>query len=102
MDDDFTTTLIDIIEAAGYDVRSYSGRGMNGKQCVGIYVEQGKSSFRVATEICLAALDVIGDDGCNDERTAFTFIQQLSKQKVSEDSLGLGNIVYFPNVKWNK
>lgn len=100
MNDDFNSKLVLLVQATGYEAMSYSGRGMYDKYCVGVKLEQGKSAFRVATEICLAALDIIADKGCNEERTAFSFIQELSNTKVAEDSLGMDSVLYFPDVEW--
>lgn len=64
------TKLIDAIKAAGLRPRSYSGRGMFGRHCVGV-------SLRSISEA----------DG-------------LPLRGSATDSLGLGIILYWPGAKW--
>lgn len=63
------TKLIEAINAAGKKARSYSGRGMYGRECVACSIRRGE--------------DFAGLPG--GYRT---------------DSLGLGQIVYWPRVAW--
>jgi hypothetical protein len=63
-------TLIETIEATGREVRSYSGRGMYGRRCVGVSLGRG-------------------DYG-----------SALPEEGQKRDSLGLGEIVYWPSVAW--
>lgn len=80
--------LIDLIEDAGYTARSYSGRGMYGRCCVGIEVPSDVSVFSVAIELAL-----ICEDG---------EVRNLSDLSPREDSLGLDTILYFPHIEWPK
>jgi hypothetical protein len=85
--------LIKAIEAANLEARSYSGRGMYDKLCVGIALSRNMSSFKVGVLIAQAIMD-----GNQDE--CFDDLSDLAELNPSEDSLGLGSIVYFSSVKW--
>src|SRR5690606_19366002 len=54
--------LIGAIESAGYEARSYSGRGMFGKECVGAEVSRDESAFALAAKLVLAVFDEDGDE----------------------------------------
>ena len=64
----------------GAELRSYSGRSMYGKQCLGIDMESMTDAFRFA-------LSVEDSD----------LIYKLSQPVF--DNMGRGIIVYFPNVE---
>lgn len=78
-------TLIDAIEAAGYEARDYSGRGMFGKDCVGLTVPQG-GAFKAGAAVA-AQLDEEGRG-------------ELAELSCSSDAMGRDVIVYFPGVPW--
>lgn len=80
--------LIDLLESAGREVRSYSGRGMYGRECVGVEVDNVGELFQLGLELA---------DG-TDEDERF----ELQNLKVSWDSMGMGTILYFPDVGWPK
>jgi len=84
--------LCEVIESAGYDARSYSGRGMYGRTCVGVTTDD--SSFTLAAKLVREAFDLLGDD------EAYRFADDLADLSVSEDAMGLSTIVYFPRVAW--
>jgi hypothetical protein len=62
--------LIAKIEATGRKARSYSGRGMFGKRCVGVSTRP------------------------------YDYGSDLPNQGQRRDSLGLGEIIYWPSVPW--
>lgn len=72
-----------IINDAGYEARSYSGRGMYGKECVGV--------------TCDNQVDLI-----------FDMMDHASRNQIKElkgcktDSMGRSIIVYWPNVAWSE
>ena len=74
------------IENAGYETRSYSGRGMYGKQCLGI------SSENVIKTIVDILRWVFGE-GDDDLYYALSKAMQSAKT----DSMGHGFIIYFPD-----
>ena len=75
--EDIQTLLNDI---DGAELRSYSGRNMYGKQCLGIDMESMTDAFRFA-------LMVEDDDLC------------LAFSDPVFDNMGRGIIVYFPDVE---
>jgi hypothetical protein len=82
--------LNEIAEAAGlqlrsYSGRSYSGRGMYGAVCVGLD--------------CDNVLEALGELAENTEDC--TIIAHLLKTAYS-DSMGRGQIVYWPDIEWDK
>lgn len=81
------TLLINACKELGYPVRSYSGRGMYGKYCVGIELDRGDSAFKLALHLS----SELGDSA--------HFLNDLD---IRQDSLGLGTILYFPYVEWPK
>lgn len=84
--------LIEVIESANFEVRSYSGRAMYGKDCVGIDVRQGVSQFQVGVAVAQMAMTLGYEDLADD----------LADERVVSDSMGYDTIVYFPNVPWPK
>lgn len=72
-------TLIDAIEDAGFEARSYSGRGMYGKECVGVDLDATSDLWGLAQEMARSGII------CDQPRT---------------DSMGLGIIAYWPRLSW--
>lgn len=83
----------DVLDGEGLTARSYSGRGMFGRSCVGVEVGRGVSAFQLAAAIAVALLDGDVDEGPSD-------VEDLARLRVCEDSMGLDSIVYFPQVEW--
>lgn len=85
--------LCQLFEKCDYTVRSYSGRGMNGKTCLAVESGDNNLILDVIHELC-----VFNDDSS---------IQLGKVQEVAEmlrdartDSMGKGEITYWPNIKW--
>lgn len=68
-------------------VRDYSGRGMYGKRCLAIEVSRG-AAFALAADL----MEEVHEDN----------IQALADlfRNARTDSLGLDEVVYFPEVEW--
>ena len=81
--------LIDLLEGYDFEARSYSGRGMYGKQCVGVVVERETKLLGVVAEMVAEATD---DEDRDLLVGAF--------QRYEIDSLGRDSILYFPRVPW--
>ena len=81
-----TKTLKDIIEAAGYKTRSYSGRGMYGKECLAV-------SLRDVSESEFYADLVEKTNGSDALRVA------KALRNMRTDSLGRGIVLYFPSIE---
>jgi len=83
--DDDVTKFLDALEQAGYEPRSYSGRGMFGKQCVSVSGDD-VSAWEVARALWYNNFDE--DD--------------LDVPEPRSDSLGLGIVLYWPSYEWPK
>lgn len=79
--------LIEAIRNAGYEPRSYSGRGMYGRSCVGVTVERGTSAFTVGIHVA----EQLGENA-----------YEAARLDTAQDSLGLDTILYFPMLDWPK
>lgn len=78
-------TIKDIIEAAGYTTRAYSGRGMYGKECLAV-------SLDISTQAFYA--DLLES---TDRSHTKTITNAMRDGRT--DSLGRGIILYFPNIE---
>ena len=76
-----TDTLIRAISRAGYEARPYAGRGMYGRQCVGVEVGR-HGTFGLGVGLALA----LGEEAAD--------LDALT------DGMGMGVVVYFPKVWW--
>lgn len=76
------TIFQQLVEDAGYETRSYSGRGMYGKECLAIVVPDALTAVQ---NIAHAA----GEDG-------------LTLSAPKSDSMGLETVVYWPNQKYTE
>ena len=86
--------LITAIENADFEARSYRGRGMGDDKCVGVVIDRGTSSFRLGASIAYALVESSDSDDPSSD------VEELTRLRVCEDSMGHGAIVYFPGVKW--
>lgn len=85
---EMSNRIAKIIEDDGeYSVRSYSGRGMYGKSCIGITVDFSRDVVKV---IDLIIRDFLLADQEDDSYQDFIY-------NYSQDSMGLGMIMYFPS-----
>lgn len=92
--------LCELIEAAGYSVRSYSGRGMNGKVCLGI--DTDNTAMTLVLDLIKEALGSV-NTSCGDRAyESIGEVQDLCDmlKNSRSDSMGRGYIVYFPEIKW--
>lgn len=86
--------LVTVLVRAGYKARSYSGRGMYGKECVGVDLEN-------VGQVVDAVLDVVDNleaDTAKGRATTRLVMQAL--RQPSEDSMGRGIILYWPRLPW--
>lgn len=87
----------DILNEAGYNVRSYSGRFMYGRSCLGFVVDDGTA---------MEALGEVLENITNGEHDTDKILDRVSDlgsllRETRQDSMGLGTIVYFPSIAWN-
>ncbi len=74
-----------ILEDAGLETRSYSGRGMFGDKCLGIVTDDVGDVFE-------AVINGVDDDNRDEVARAMRGLRT--------DSMGLSTIVYFRNTAW--
>jgi len=80
-----------MLEEAGYNPRSYSGRGMYGKSCLGVEINGnvGKLFAKIVEELSYVDRNEVGS-GYIFEEVSEAF------ENMETDSMGLDTIVYFP------
>ena len=86
--------LIEILENAGCEVHSHSGRGMYGPfgaECVAFTVGAGDNLLAIGAEMA----DSVDDEGERDE-LLFT----VRSARTDKMEMGLFTIVYFPGMEW--
>ena len=91
------TIFKEAIEDVGYQTRSYSGRGMYGKSCLGFETTRYQNSIQAVAEIIGNLADTCMYD---DDLELQDFIEMFSD--VQSDSMGLGMIIYFPEISWDQ
>jgi hypothetical protein len=82
-------TLKNALVAADYVPRSYSGRGMYGRTCLGVTISRYQSETQMA-------LDVMETASGSAERK----LLQLAMRGAKRDDMGLGQIIYWPDLPW--
>ena len=80
--------FIEALEDAGYEPKSYSGRGMYGKSCVSV---SGDEDERVSAWEIAKSLWWNAPDG-----------EAMDIPEPRQDSLGLGIVLYWPSFEWPK
>lgn len=88
-----TKCIREACEHLDVEVRSYSGRGMYGKECIGFVVPNGMSAAQFAFNL---AIELCADDEFGSEA-----IEEFHNREWCQDSLGLDTIVYVPGVVWS-
>ena len=78
-----------ICEDAGYECRSYSGRGMFGAKCLGVEIV---NMGRFVADIIGTLEGYIGND---EEGEVEFYTAQKAFRRMKVDSMGLNSIAYF-------
>ena len=84
-----------LFERAGYNTRSYSGRGMYGKECLGVVLNRDQDLGMIFGDL----IDVLAR---NREDFDQIFIAECFQEGLRTDSLGLGTILYFPRFPYEE
>lgn len=84
------TAFFNLLVRADLEPQSYSGRGMDGRRCLSIYLHDGNNHLRVVADI----LDMRPEDVMDLGELARIF------RNSREDGMGLGTVLYFPSVEW--
>jgi len=87
----------ELLKEAGYDSRSYSGRGMYGKTCLGV------SSCHSESQILKELISIlVGDKSLDKEQLSARLIQLTeSFGGPATDSMGLDTIYYWPGIGYD-
>jgi len=90
-DVDVSKIIVDAAESIGERCRSYSGRGMYGRSCLGITCSN-------PMETLMQIVAQIADGNYADD----LFQTYDSMVNVKMDSMGIDSIIYFPNLTYEK
>lgn len=93
------SALIELMERAGFEPRSYSGRAMYGKDCIGIVTDRPGA---VCLDIVSEWANMVNGDG---NGTLYTRMEELQLlvgvlRNPHEDSMGRDAIIYWPDLPW--
>jgi hypothetical protein len=91
--------ILQAFEDCGLDPRPYSGRGMYGKECLGIVTDENP------LEIALMLVSELATAGDYDtpQETLDALLELLEElRRPLSDNLGRGTIVYWPRIKWER
>ncbi len=92
------STFQQILVQAGFEVQSYSGRGMYGKRCLAV---TGKGdTLNVVANIVVEVTNHILDNLSTDEMVGALQEMKAAFCKVRTDSLGRDSVVYFPTIEF--
>jgi hypothetical protein len=80
--------LQQVFEELGYETRSYSGRGMFGKSCLGVEISNDDNLFSLGIEV---------GEFLTEDNVGVNLIP-----RACTDSLGRGTILYFPDVEYKE
>jgi len=88
------TICEDLARDLDLEVRSYSGRGMFGKQCLGIDLPRRGAGVFIA-----GVIRMVADLDPNDDASGFIVdVVADAMEHMETDAMGLGTIVYFPTI----
>jgi hypothetical protein len=88
------THIIQTLLEQDFDLRSYSGRGMYGKQCLAV---TGATLGEVVAVLVSQAIEK-AEDILN---KGLVYDVEKAAGEIKTDSLGMGIVVYFPSVPYN-
>ena len=97
--------LKSLIEAAGYEAYSYSGRGMFGRECVGFTCPDVNTAIADLFEACMAQ-DMEDDEHADEHVKSVSQVMEEHGalceviRKSAYDSMGLDKVLYFKSVEW--
>jgi hypothetical protein len=80
--------FIRVLEDAGYEPKSYSGRGMYGKECVSVSGDDEDGNPVTEWDVALSLWFAIPED------------EQIHVPAPRRDQLGRGIVLYWPEYEW--
>lgn len=83
--------LLDVLEDCDYEPRSYSGRGMDGHQCVAVVTGDSESEV-VVSALIEAETHHLG-------RSVLVSMRYILKG-TRHDAMGLRTVYYWPEADW--
>ena len=100
-----TSVLVNLIQTAGYEAYSYSGRGMMGRQCVGLTCSDVNTAIADLFEACMS--QDMEEDALADEhvKSVSQVMEEHSAlcdalRSSAQDSMGMDKVLYFKSVEW--
>lgn len=90
MDQSTFESIIDLFEAAEYEVRSYSGRGMYGSACLGVVCDNPTG---LMVELAMTLVETT-----DDKQEMLSILEELKNPRV--DSMGRSQIMYWEDIPW--
>jgi hypothetical protein len=86
-----------------FETREYSGRGMFGKYCLAITIENKsdllETMYRIGYMVAEHNLD---ENNQNEDNDLDDTIDETGLNNIKYDSLGNGLIIYWPNIPFKK
>ena len=91
-----------LIEAAGYEAYPYSGRGMLGRQCVGLTCSDVNTAI---ADLFEAVFDVDVEDVADEQEEYDARMSAHSAlcdalRSSTQDTMGYDRVLYFKSVEW--
>lgn len=94
--------LVDLLEAAGYEAASYSGRAMYGRQCVGVTVDRDQL-LGLGAALAQTVFDVPPGGDPRDLEALAEVLESLRAAMAAAcwDEMGKSSlVVYWPKKAW--
>ena len=85
-----------LIEAAGYEAYAYSGRGMLGRQCVGLTCSDVNTAI---ADLFEAVFDANEQEEYDARMSAHSALCDALRSS-AQDSMGFDRVLYFKSVEW--
>lgn len=86
----------ELCKKAGFGVRSYSGRGMYGKECLGVSLD----GYDTMQTFIADLLDAVANENSNSIKKVDIIEVADAIRDIESDSLGTGKIVYFKSIEF--
>lgn len=87
--------LQELLEDAGYETRSYSGRGMYGMSCLAIVTDDSLA------QVCCNVFRILVSDIVHEGLTVqIETLEQL--ECVCQDDMGLSQVYYWPKITYEE
>jgi hypothetical protein len=85
-----------ILEDAGYDPHSYSGRCMYGQQCLAVTLDSETSAYTLFSDVLEYLIS------CDEDRDELSYMVAQAFRGARDDSMGRGSVIYFPRIAFDE